>query len=105
MINKNSIKIITLNERGEKIVIFGIFYLSDINKLISIAEEHNMPCLGFISQCEDTYFNEEQCKIIKEELKILQSHKELNKNLLDTLFAAANSSIIGYSYIKIEGCI
>ena len=68
MINKNSIKIITLNERGEKIVIFGIFYLSDINKLISIAEEHNMPCLGFISQCEDTYFNEEQCKIIKEEL-------------------------------------
>lgn len=105
MINKNLIKIITLNERAEKIVIFGIFCLNDINNLINVAEENNMSCLGFISQSEDTYFNEEQCKIIKEELNILQNHKELNKNLLDTLFTAANTSIISYCYIKIEGCI
>lgn len=103
MINKNLIRIITLNECAGNIIIFGEFSHNEIQKMINISKEHNMSCLSFIEIYDYTFFNEKQCATIKNELKILDTYENLNKNLLQTLFAAAETSIKSHSYIKIEG--
>lgn len=102
MLNKKLIKIISLDDLGEGIIIFGQFCHEDIQKIINIAETHNMACLGFIDLCSDTYFNKKQCMVIKNELEIISTHNDLNKNLLETLYVAIEYSIETGYCIKIE---
>ena len=104
MTNKQTMKIISIGELGGYVVWFGEFSCDDVQKMVKIAEKHNMACLGFIEIHDDTFFNEEQAVEIKNEVKILRNYEKLNKNLLDTLFAAAENSIRSSDYIKIERC-
>lgn len=101
MIRKNLMKIISLGEFGDNVVIFGEFSCDDVQKMINIAEKHDMACLGFIEISGDTFFNEEQALEMKNELNILNDYEELNKRLLETLLAAAETSIKSSNYIKI----
>ena len=103
MINKKIIKITNVSEFGQNIILFGEFSYDKIQKMVNIAEKHNMACLAFIDIKNFTFFNEQQCETIKNELKILDSCEGLDKNLLQTLFAAAETSIKSSDYIKIEG--
>ena len=101
MINKKSMTIIVLDDFGEDIIIFGEFHSIDVKKVFDIAEKHEMSCLGCIDISRDTYFNYIQSKDVKQEVDTLRKYKDLNKNLLDTLFRAADITIKSDSYMKI----
>jgi len=103
MIKKKVIRIISLDEFGKNIVIFGQFDFCEMQKIVDVAEGLHMVCLGFINLQEDTYFNYIQAKDIESELKILEENTKLSQDLLSTLFKAADLSVKSYAYIKIEG--
>jgi hypothetical protein len=93
-----------IEELGEVEKEYGSMDQSNFKKLIDTAELLNLDCLSGIDLIGDTYFNDEQCLTIKNELKILREKSDISDEVINWMQEGVNFvSQEGYTYLRFKG--
>lgn len=80
---------------------FGMINKNKISKIVDFSKKYNFDCLGFIDLELDTIFNEEQMRIIKRELEILQKNKIVDQNTINLINESVDFGISeNYLYLR-----
>ena len=96
------LKIFIMDEFYKIEKFLGIISNDDVEEIVKIAEEKNMRCLRFISNLEDSIFNDKQAVIIQDELKELRKAKVKERAL--SAIEEGSETIVSdvYTYLLFE---